>query len=88
MILLSHGTLINLHVLAQLTHFAPFTLSTEIRAEDLLNQCCIRLSPDVSQIKNHSSRQNAMDSTHLDIHQLISVRARAQVAELPNKSSI
>ncbi len=26
-----------------------------------------------------------MDITHLDIDQLISVRARAQVAELPNK---
>jgi hypothetical protein len=41
MILLSHGALINPHVIAQLTHFAPVTLSTEIRAEDLLNQFCI-----------------------------------------------
>jgi hypothetical protein len=72
-------------VLAQWTHFAPATLSTEIRAEDLLNQCCICLSPHVSHIKNHSSRQNAIDTTHLDVDQLISVRARAQVAELPNK---
>jgi hypothetical protein len=87
MILLSHGALINSHVIAQLTHFAPVTLSTEIRAEDLLNQCCICLSPDVSNVKNHASRQNAMDITHLDIDQLSSVRARAQVqvAELPNK---
>jgi hypothetical protein len=85
MILLSHGALINPHVLAQLTYFAPVTLSTEIRAEDLLNQCYICLSPDVGHIKNHSSEQNAMDITHLDIDQLISVRARAQVAGLPNK---
>ncbi len=38
-ILLSHGALINPHVLAQLTHFAAVMLSIEIRAEDLLNQC-------------------------------------------------
>ncbi len=87
MILLSHDALINPLVLAQWTHFAPVTLSNEIRAKNLLNQCCICLSPDVSHIKNHSSHggQNAMDITHLDIDQLISVRARAQVAELPNK---
>ncbi len=86
MILLSNGAFINPHVIAQSTHFAPVTLSTEIRAEDLLNQCCICLSPDVSHIKNHSSRQNAMDITHLDIDQLFSVRTRAQVTELPNKT--
>jgi hypothetical protein len=70
-------------VLAQLTHFAPVTLSTEIRAEDFFNQCCICLSPDVNHIKNHASGQNTIDISHLDIDQLISVRA--QVAELPNK---
>jgi len=63
MILLSHGALINPHVLAQLTHFAPVTLSTEIKDEDLLNQCCICLSPDVSHIKDHPSGQNAMDTS-------------------------
>jgi hypothetical protein len=62
-------------------------LSTEIRDEDLLNHYCICLSPDVSHIKDHPSGQNAimMDIAHLDFDQLISVRARAQVANLPNK---
>jgi hypothetical protein len=61
-------------------------LSTEIIAEDLLNQCCVCLSPDANHIKTHSSGQNTMDITHLDTDQLISGRARAQVAELPNKT--
>jgi hypothetical protein len=52
---------------------------------DLLYQCCIYLSPDVNHIKNHSSGQNTMDITHPRIDQLISVRVRAKVAELPNK---
>jgi hypothetical protein len=68
-----------------MTHFAPVMLSHEIRAEDLLNRCCIFLSPDVNHIKNYSSGQDKRDITHLDIDQLISVRARAQLAELSDK---
>ena len=63
-------------MLAQSTHFAPVTLPTEITAEDYLMN-------DAS-VFHRSSRQNAIDITH-DIDQLVSVRASAQVAELPNK---
>jgi len=85
MILFSHGALINPYIPSQLTHFAPIILKKQIRDEDLLNQCCIFLSPDVNHIKHHSIGQYNMDITHLDIDKLISARAKTQTEELPIK---
>jgi hypothetical protein len=85
MVLFSHGALINPYLPSQLTHFAPIILTKQIRDEDLLNQCCIFLSPDVNHINYYSTGQYNMDITHLDIDKLISARAKTQTEKLPNK---
>ncbi len=48
MLVFSHGGILNPHVMGQqLTHFAPVTVPDQISDKDMLNQCCILLTPDV-----------------------------------------
>ena len=83
MILFSHGGLINPHVLGrQLTHFAPVTVADKIQNKDLLDQCCIHLSPDVDFNKENSSLCHSMNLTTLNIEKLLKAQAKIQATTL------
>ena len=69
----------------QLTHFAPVTVPDQISDEDMLNQCCILLTPDVEFSKNNSSLYHSMNLTDLNIETLLSAQAQIQVASLPQR---
>jgi hypothetical protein len=58
----------------QLTHFAPVNVSDQICAEDVLNQCCILLTPDAEFSKENSSL--SMNLTELNIETLLSAQAQ------------
>ncbi len=62
---------------------APVTVPDQISDEDMLNQCCILLTPDVEFSKDNSSLYHSMNLTDLDIETLLSAQAQIQVASLP-----
>ncbi len=71
MLVFSHGGKLNPHVMGrQLTHFAPVTVPDQISDEDMLNQCCILLTPDVEFSKDNSSLHHSMNLTDLNIETL------------------
>jgi hypothetical protein len=87
MVLFSHGGLMNPHIMGrQLTHFSPvFQSSGEVRKEDLLNQCLIMTSPDVDFVTEHSILKHSMDTTQLNIDQILSEQRKNKIAERPVK---
>ena len=87
MVLFSHGGLINPYVMGrQLTHFAPVTLSNKIRDEDMLDQCCILLSPDAEFNKKNSSLYRSMNLTALNIEFFLKEQAEVQAKTVPQRT--
>ena len=88
MLVISQGGILNPHVMGrQLTHFAPVTVSDQIGDKDVLNQCCILLTPAADFSKETISlyHSESMNLTELNIETLVSAQAQIQVASLPQR---
>jgi hypothetical protein len=82
MILTSHGAVKNRYITSQLQHFAPIIITDKVEFGDLMEQCFIQISPDVSELKNLSSiSSHTRDLANVDLESVLSSQAKTNSAQ-------